>query len=203
MFANFVAFSVRLATGVAVKFEHPRIGRNPVVYFANHGSNLDALVIWASLPRDERRKVRPVAARDYWDAGVVRRFLARHVFNAIFIDRKNLRPKQDPLAETTNALCRGASIIIFPEGKRSPTDRMGSFRSGIFHLARRVPEIEFIPVYLHNLNRVLPKGEFFPVPVICSISFGTPQHLNEGETKSSFTARMKACLHDLREESHA
>ena len=52
------------------------------IYFANHTSNLDALVIWASLPPSVRDLTRPVAARDYWIKDPLRRYLANHVLNA-------------------------------------------------------------------------------------------------------------------------
>lgn len=167
------------------------------VYFANHTSHLDALVIWASLPRDIRARTRPVAARDYWSKSKMRLYVANKVFNALLIERKKPTPRDNPVVEMRNALGERHSLIIFPEGTRQTGTEMGPFKGGLFHLAKDCPQVEFIPVLVENLNRILPKGEFLPVPLLGSVSFGPPIKLETGEEKIAFLNRAQAAVKAL------
>jgi 1-acyl-sn-glycerol-3-phosphate acyltransferase len=167
------------------------------VYFANHSSHLDFLVIFASLPLALRRVTRPVAAHDYWSKGRIRRFLSTNVFRAILIDRSRKPGQDDPLHEVHCALVQGDSIIFFPEGTRSRDGSLLSFKSGLYHLASRHPLVELVPVYLRNLNRILPKGEIVPLPLLSSVVFGAPLALRQGEPKGEFLARAEHALREL------
>jgi 1-acyl-sn-glycerol-3-phosphate acyltransferase len=168
------------------------------IYFANHTSNLDALILWASLPLEIRRKTRPVAAADYWTGDPLRRHLAGKVFNAILIERKKVTISSNPIPKILEAMGSEHSIIIFPEGKRNPGPEPGDFKSGLYHLAIAKPGVELVPVYLQNLNRILPKGEFLPVPLMGSIFFGTPLQLREAERKVDFLDRAWKAVEALR-----
>ena len=81
--------------------------------------------------------------------------------NAVLIDRKRADPDADPLRPLYDVLEAGQSIIIFPEGTRGPERLPAPFKSGLYHLAQRFPDVELIPVYLDNLHRSMPKGTFF------------------------------------------
>lgn len=94
------------------------------------------------------------------------------------------------------ALSDGCSLIIFPEGGRS-TNEPTEFKNGIFHLARARPDLEFVPVYIQNLNRVLPKGEVLPIPMLCSVHFGSPLRLEPNEEKAGFVQRAQKAMLDL------
>jgi len=169
------------------------------IYFANHASNLDAPVIWASLPKALRDRTRPVAARDYWERGPVRRLLARKVFRAVLIERKKVGAHCNPMEAIEAALAAGDSLILFPEGTRSDDDGGGlhDFKPGLWHLARKHPEVELIPVHLENLNRILPKGEFILIPLLAAVTFGPPVRPEEGEDKAAFLERAKGCVAGL------
>jgi 1-acyl-sn-glycerol-3-phosphate acyltransferase len=167
------------------------------VYFANHTSNLDALVIWASLPPQVRALTRPVAARDYWMKSKLRLYLANKIFNAVLIERKRPTAHDNPLADMLNALGDRHSLIIFPEGGRQTGAEMASFKGGLFHLAKDRPDVEFVPVLIENLNRILPKGEFLPVPLLGGISFGAPMKLEAGEEKIKFLERAQNAIKAL------
>jgi 1-acyl-sn-glycerol-3-phosphate acyltransferase len=190
--------TVRLLCGVRAHWQ----GCDPVprqrIYFANHTSNLDALVIWAALPPSLRTTTRPVAARDYWQKGPIRRYLAHHVFHAILIERQKVTAGTNPLTAMIAAMGTTDSLIIFPEGGRKGGPEPEAFKSGLYHLAKQKPDVELIPVYLENLNRVLPKGESLPVPTLCSLTLGAPLRLASGETKPDFLERARLAVWNLR-----
>jgi 1-acyl-sn-glycerol-3-phosphate acyltransferase len=198
---------IRLITGAQARW----VGVNPFapggsipqrIYFANHCSNLDAPVIWASLSPDMRRKTRPVAARDYWERGAVRRYLSSEVFRAVLIERKRVTARANPLEAMEAALDAGDSLIIFPEGTRSEVEdgEMGQFKPGLWHLARKHPDVQLVPVHLENLSRILPKGEIILIPLLAAVTFGTPIRPEEGEEKLAFLERARHCVEALARE---
>lgn len=174
------------------------------IYFANHASHGDFVLIWTVLPRRLRFKTRPVAGSDYWLKGALRRFIGRDVFNAVLIDRDRESRTSDPVAQMTEALDAGSSLIVFPEGTRNTTEaRLLPFKSGLFHLAQARPNVALVPAWIDNLNRVMPKGEFVPIPLICTVTFGAPLRLAEGEPKQDFLTRAEAALLALSPKANA
>lgn len=165
------------------------------VYFANHGSHGDFVLVWVSLPRYWRRRVRPVAGADYWLKSGLRRFIARNVFNALLIERQSHDP-QAVVAQMGAALEEGHALIIFPEGTRNTDENtvLLPFKSGIYHLAQAHPETDFVPIWINNINRVLPKGKLLPVPLLCDVVMGEAVRLHENEDKNDFLARSRAAL---------
>ncbi len=189
----------RLLAGASVRWIASQPDTCQRVYFANHTSHLDALLIWASLPRVVREVTRPVAAKDYWSGGMVRRWLAQEVFDAILIDRTDIKVHQSPVDLMLREAGPNFSLIVFPEGSRSVTGEVGEFKSGLYYLAKKRPDIELIPVHIDNLNRVLPRGEFLPVPLLSCISFGPPLWLERDEAKLDFLARARRAVLSLKE----
>lgn len=172
------------------------------VYFANHTSNGDFVLLWTVLPAPLRRRTRPVAALDYWLKSPIRAFIGREVFNAVLIDRRPEHRTEDPVTQMVAALDQGSSLIIFPEGQRNTSDvALLPFKSGLYHLAKARPGVDLVPVWIANLNRVMPKGEVIPVPLICTLTFGAPIHLAEDEAKDAFLARASQALLDCRPET--
>lgn len=176
---------------------YPRwIGAAPTaaqrIYFANHSSHMDTVVLWAALPEELRTNTRPVAAKDYWDRPGIRGIIARDELNVVMVDRAREDPNADPLGPLRDALEHGFSLIIFPEGTRSAQALPGPFRSGLYNLAREFPQVELVPVYIENLHRSMPKGAFLPVPLICTVRFGTPTALRPDEPKDAFLERARA-----------
>jgi 1-acyl-sn-glycerol-3-phosphate acyltransferase len=169
------------------------------IYFANHTSHLDALVLWAVLPPPVRTLTRPVAARDYWTASRIRKRIAEDVFHAVLIERRKPTTDNNPLEDMLGALGEKHSLIVFPEGSRGTGPDPGPFKSGLFHLAKRRPDVELVPVLMDNLNRILPKGEVLPVPLLGSVSFGTPIKLEPDEEKALFLSRARAAILSLRQ----
>jgi 1-acyl-sn-glycerol-3-phosphate acyltransferase len=172
------------------------------VYFANHSSNGDFVLLWTALPSPLRRQTRPVAALDYWLTSPLRAFIGREVFNAVLIDRRPEARTEDPVSQMVTALDQGSSLIIFPEGQRNSSDApLLPFKSGLFHLANARSGVDLVPVWIANLNRVMPKGEVIPVPLICTLTFGAPLHVAEDETKDAFLARATQALLALKPQA--
>jgi len=169
------------------------------IYFANHSSHLDTLVLWAALPPGLRARTRPVAAEDYWGAGPLRRRLARSMLDAVLIRRG---AGAEALAPLARALRDGASLIVFPEGTRGAGLMPGPFRSGLYHLARDFPEVELVPVYLDNLHRVWPKGTLLPVPVSTEVLFGAAVRVETGEARAAFLGRAREAVCGLGRQVH-
>jgi 1-acyl-sn-glycerol-3-phosphate acyltransferase len=189
--------SVRALLGATPRW----IGSEPQdrqrIYFANHTSHIDTVAIWSALPPDLRAKTRTAAAADYWATSTLKRTIALQALNAVLIDRKRTDPQADPLRPLYDVLEAGQSIIIFPEGTRGPERLPGPFKSGLYHLAQRFPAVELIPVYLDNLHRSMPKGTFFPVPLICTVRFGAPLPRIPDEDKSAFLERARNAVIEL------
>jgi 1-acyl-sn-glycerol-3-phosphate acyltransferase len=189
----------RLLTGVVPNWRGCLPDTRQRVYFANHTSHGDFVLIWTVLPRHIRRGTRPVAALDYWGGDGLRGFIGRQVFNALLVDRMAKGTNQDPLAVIMDGLSKGASLILFPEGTRNTTDQeLLPFRSGLYRLAVARPDVEFVPVWIDNISRVIPKGELLPVPLLCSVTFGEPIAVGSGEEKDAFLERSRRALLALR-----
>jgi 1-acyl-sn-glycerol-3-phosphate acyltransferase len=167
--------------------------RTQRIYFANHASHLDTILLWAALPPALRDVTHPVAAADYWGRSPLRRHIALKVLNGVLIDRQGPRTS-DPLAPLKQVLAAGDSLIIFPEGTRSPDELPRAFKPGLYHVAREFPAAELVPVYLDNLRRAFPKGSYFPVPISCAVRFGTPIALRSGEAKDAFLERAREAV---------
>lgn len=197
--ASLLSFLAKLLSGSTVRWVDCQPDTCQRVYFANHTSHLDALVLWASLPREIRALTRPVAARDYWEADAIRRYIASSL-NALLIDRENIKVHQSPVEVMLKAIGTTQSLIVFPEGGRNPEGgEMGEFKSGLYYLSKKRPDLELVPVYIDNLNRILPRGEFMPVPLLSCITIGPPIWLDKGENKLAFLNRAREAVRRLKD----
>jgi 1-acyl-sn-glycerol-3-phosphate acyltransferase len=192
-----LAFIARLVTGAQGHWKGCPPKAEQRIYFANHQSHLDWVLIWAALPRELRAVTRPIAARDYWTATPFRHWITREVFNAVYVSRQRTAD-QDPLEPLVEALGHGDSLVIFPEGTRSNKGEPQAFKSGLFHLAEQFPEVTLVPVWIDNVQRVMPKGEVVPVPILCTATFGAPLQLQPGEDKRHFLDRARQAVVELR-----
>jgi 1-acyl-sn-glycerol-3-phosphate acyltransferase len=188
----------RILAGGHVRYLECEFDSRQRIYFANHTSHLDFVLVWSALPRSLRALTRPVAAKDYWDKAGLRRYLVANVFNAVLVERDRAAATRNPIQILLEGLGERHSLIIFPEGTRGNGVQLGPFRSGLYRLGKARPDVELVPVYIDNLNRVLPKGEFVPVPMLASVSFGAPMRVEDGEEKDGFLERARNAILELR-----
>ena len=189
---------IRLLTGAQARWQGCPPKAEQRIYFANHQSHADLVLMWAALPEELRSITRPIAAKDYWTRTAFKRWITTSVFHAIYVDRVKTGD-QDPLEPLIEALTNGDSIILFPEGTRGNQEEPQSFKSGLYNLAVKFPNVVLVPAWINNVQRVMPKGEVVPVPILCSVTFGAPVVLQEGEDRSAFLTRARQSVLDLRE----
>lgn len=206
--ASLLAAVGRGISGVQVQWAGCEPDERQRIYFANHSSHLDFVVLWSALPAGIRAKTRPIAAKDYWEQTTLRRYLANNVFHAVFLERGVTPKAKNPdephfvgrhlIDEMADALGTEHSLILFPEGTRGTGEKLGPFRSGLYHLALRRPDVQLVPAHLENLNRILPKGEFLPVPMLSLLTFGKPLQVEPEEHKDAFLERAREAVSSLR-----
>lgn len=193
--ASLICGFAKAVTGVRAVWRGSEPLPRQRIYFANHTSHGDFVLIWAVLPPALRRLTRPVARADYWQRGSLRRFIAERVFRGVLISPAAGRHHVlNPLEQMNHALSAGDSLIVFPEGTRNTAGGLLPFKSGLYHLAKDHPEVELIPVWIENLGRVMPKGALIPIPLLCSLSFGQPLRLEADEGKAAFLERASASM---------
>jgi 1-acyl-sn-glycerol-3-phosphate acyltransferase len=199
MTGTFLAAVAKFLSGARARWVDCQPDTCQRIYFANHTSHLDALVVWASLPMQLRNLTRPVAAKDYWEKGSIRRYMATKVFDALLIDRTEIKVHNSPIDLMIRGMGDTKSLIVFPEGGRSLTGEIGEFKSGLYYLGKKRPDLELVPVHIDNMNRVLPRGEVLPVPLLSCITFGPPIWLEKGEPKNDFLRRARESVRRLKE----
>lgn len=153
--------------------------RDPFILIANHSSHLDTLSLLSLFPLRRLSRIRPCAAADYFERNPVVSFFSHTFFNILPIERVHVHMADHPIWRMREALERGESLILFPEGTRGHGEEPAPFRPGVALLAEKYPGVPIVPVYLANMGRALPKGEFVPVPFFCEVRFG-PQPRLEG-----------------------
>ena len=189
---------IRVLTGAQARWQGCPPKAEQRIYFANHQSHADLVLMWAALPEELRGITRPIAAKDYWTKTPFKQWITTAVFNAIYVDRAKTG-EQDPLEPLINALESGDSVILFPEGTRGNQEEPQKFKSGLYNLAQKFPNVVLVPAWINNVQRVMPKGEIVPVPILCSVTFGAPIALGADEERSEFLTRARLAVLDLRE----
>jgi 1-acyl-sn-glycerol-3-phosphate acyltransferase len=199
----FHAFVVRplvwVVIGVNV-YHRERLPRSgPAIIVANHNNHLDTFVLMSLFPLRDLARLRAAAAADYFLGTWWLKWVAINMFGVIPIKRGNwTRGDGDPLEECGRALSRGEILIAYPEGTRGDPERRSRFKSGVAHLVRRHPEVPVIPVFLHGLGKVLPRGSALFVPFCCDALVGEPLWWNGGI--DTFMSSLTAAVDGLARE---
>ena len=189
---------IRVLTGSQARWHGCPPKAEQRIYFANHQSHADLVMIWAALPKELRHVTRAIAARDYWTKTPFKKWITSAVFNVIYVSRERTAD-EDPLEPLMEALGNGDSIILFPEGTRGHLGDPQPFKAGLYNLALKFPQVVLVPAWINNVQHVLPKGEVVPVPVLCSVTFGTPMQLQQGEDRRAFLERARNAVVELRD----
>jgi 1-acyl-sn-glycerol-3-phosphate acyltransferase len=189
---------VRALTGAQARWYGCPPKAEQRIYFANHQSHADLVMIWAALPEELRSITRPIAAKDYWTKSPFKLWITTAVFNAVYVDRER-QTGEDPLQPLMDALEGGDSLIIFPEGTRGNAEEPQPFKAGLYNLALRYPDVVLVPAWIDNIQRVMPKGEVVPVPILCSVTFGAPIRLEPDEERRHFLDRAREAVVALRD----
>jgi len=195
-----IAGAARLLSGATVRW----VGCTPEprqrVYFGNHTSHLDAVLVWAALPTQIRLRTRPLGARDYCGTENPLRRLMTRLYGAVLIARDNtsVAAREQQIKTILESMGERWSLIVFPEGTRGAGPEIAPFKSGLYHLSLRKPALELVPVYLDNVYRILPKGELLPVPMACCVTFGPPLALRADEPKEAFLERAREAVQQLK-----
>ena len=188
----------RILSGASVRWIDCQPDTCQRVYFANHTSHLDAIVLWSALPSALRALTRPVAAKDYWEKGVVRRYMAR-TFNALLIDRTDIKVHQSPVDLMLREIGDQQSLIVFPEGSRNTGSEI-----------RRVQERPVLsgqeaarPGIGSGAHRQSEPGvaarRVSAGAAVELVTFGPPMWLEAGEPKTDFLDRAREAVRRLKD----
>jgi 1-acyl-sn-glycerol-3-phosphate acyltransferase len=196
-FALVVKPFLALFIGLRVRGREHLPTRDPFIMIANHSSHLDTISMLSLFPIARLARLQPAAAADYFERNKLVSLLSRVLFNILPIARKGITAETNPLPRMAAALEAGQSLIIFPEGTRGSGADLGHFHSGIAHLVEKMPRVPVVPVYLVNMGRSLPKGEWIPLPLFCEVRIGSPRLL-EGKRQEIIHA-LEAAVRELKE----
>jgi 1-acyl-sn-glycerol-3-phosphate acyltransferase len=170
----------------------------PLIFAANHHSHVDTMLMLTSLPEPWRHRSFVAAASDYFFKTRVTGTLSALVLNAIPIERSKVsRRSADDAAELIN---EGWSLVIYPEGGRSPDGWGQAFKGGAAYLAIRCG-VAVVPVHLEGTGRILRKGKTTPRPSRTRVTFGAPLRAGEGEDSRRFAARIEHAVAALADEA--
>jgi 1-acyl-sn-glycerol-3-phosphate acyltransferase len=174
------------------------LGDGPVIFAANHHSHLDTPILLTSIPEPWRHKVFVGAAADYFFRNRVTAAASALVMSAIPIERTKVTRRS---ADQAAALIRcGWSMLIFPEGGRSPDGWGRRFRGGAAYLADRCG-VPVVPVHLEGTNRILRKGSKRPTPAQVRVTYGDPLRPEPGESAARFAERIERAVAALADEA--
>lgn len=198
-FIFFVKPLVYVVIGLNVRYPQRLPKKGPAILVANHTSHIDTLILMSLFPLKTILEIQPIAAKDYFYKTNFRSWVSTNLIGIIPIEREPEKfSRIHPFAPATEALKEGKIVIIYPEGTRGNSDSIGEFKNGVAHLAKQNPEVPVIPIYIHNPDMVLPKGDGFLVPFICDVFIG--EKLNWNNNKESFMTLLKSKVEELKQE---
>jgi len=197
-FAGIIRPAALLLLGVNVRFRERLPRKGPAILVANHNSHVDTAILMSLFSLGDMLKyVQPVAAADYWLKNRAIGYFALRIVGVIPIVRD--RSQQDPLEPISQSLANGRIVIFYPEGTRGEPERMGKFKSGIARLAERNPDVPIIPIFLHGVGKVLPRGEGLLIPFSCDAFIGEPLRWSG---KEKFLPELEERFRKQAEEAH-
>ena len=199
-FALLVRPIMLVVLGLNVRRREQLPAGGPAVLVANHNSHLDAVALISLFPLRMLSKLRPVAAQDYFFRNPFLKWFALNIMGIIPLDREVKSTRKHPLASINEALDRGEIVIVFPEGSRGAPEQLGDFKAGIAHIAKKNPEAPLVPIYMHGLGKVLPKGEALLVPFFLDVFIG--EAIQWQDNKKAFMEELSARMTTLAKEGN-
>ncbi|ANM31373.1 glycerol acyltransferase [Acidobacteria bacterium Mor1] len=191
---------VLVLLGLNVRHRERLPSSGPAIVVANHNSHLDTLVLMTLFPLRLLRRIRPVAAADYFLSNRLMAWFSRNMIGILPVDRKGGTPREKLLEGAHRALAAGDIVVLFPEGTRGEPESMAELKRGISHLAAAHPEIPVTPVFLHGLGKALPRGEALLVPFFCDVFVGEPIH--GSDDRDRFMAELNRSMEQLADEGN-
>ncbi len=186
---------VYVVFGLSVRNREKLPHEGPAIIIANHNSHIDTGVLMSLFRIFTLKKVRPVAAADYFLSSKFVAWFTLSIMGIIPIDRLARERGEDPFVEISRALEKGDILIVYPEGTRGEPEQMVELKKGISHLIERHPDVPVTPVFLRGLGRALPKGSWLPVPFFVDVVVGDPVHWT-GD-RESFMNRLRLAIAEL------
>ena len=171
---------------------------DPVIFAANHHSHVDTPLLACSVPEPWRHRLFVAAAADYFFRTRVTSVLSALVIGAIPIDRSRVSRRSADRA--AGLIEDGWSMLIFPEGGRSPDGWGQPFRGGAAYLALRCG-VAVVPVHLQGTGRILRKGRKLPTPATARVTFGAPLTPADGDDARRFGATLERAVAALADEA--
>ncbi len=171
----------------------------PAILAANHNSHLDTLVILCQFPIGAAHLVRPVAAADHFIKSPLSSWFYRRMFGVVAIDRRDTKKGAAVLDECRAALARGEILLIYPEGTRGHSDRIGPLKGGIARLSMDFPDAPVVPVYVHGTRRILPRRATLPAPGACAVTFGRSVYW--AGNRRTFMRALRTALEQLQSDA--
>jgi 1-acyl-sn-glycerol-3-phosphate acyltransferase len=170
----------------------------PVIFAANHHSHVDTPVLITSIPEPWRHRLFVGAAADYFFRTAATSALSALVIGAVPIERSRVSRRS---ADRAAALIDdGWSMLIFPEGGRSPDGWGQPFRGGAAYLALRCG-VPVVPVHLQGTGKILRKGRKLPSPATARVTFGAPLGPSPGDDARRFGAAVERAVAELADEA--
>lgn len=181
---------------VGVKFDKAKflLQEKQFIIVANHNSHLDTMTLMASLPARIIHKVKPVAAADHFGKRKWQATLSGFFINALLIPRKRNKenPQNDPIHKMLNALDKGYSLIVFPEGTRGEPELEQALKPGVALVLLERPQVKYVPAYMKGMGKAMPKGDNLIVPHTASLKYGKPTYIVSKEVSEILEQISKA-----------
>lgn len=169
----------------------------PVIFAANHHSHVDTPLLLRMLPRPWRDRLFVAAAADYFFPNRIKGAASALVLNAIPIERT--RVSRRSALQAADLIDDGWSMLIYPEGGRSPDGWGQEFRGGAAYLSIRCGA-PIVPIHVRGTDKILPKGRKLPTPRRTRVTFGDPLWPAEGEDSRSMAERLQRAVASLADE---
>jgi 1-acyl-sn-glycerol-3-phosphate acyltransferase len=200
----FVALIVRplvyMVLGLNIRRRPILPSSGPAILVANHNSHLDTMVLMSLLPLNQLSNIRSVASADYFFGNPILGWFAKNIIGVIPVRPGTGLPREEVLNEVFDALDKGQTVIMYPEGTRGEPEQFSLFRSGIATLATMRPDVPVFPIYLHGLGKALPKGSPVLVPFTCDVLVAPP--IRGVDEELAFMQSLRHKMENLSTEGH-